>query len=91
MFSGGDSTPYSDYDATDLDSALIEEATGRLFLTFNTSTTLTTAQAIALILGLTALFGGLAAAASFFLLSMQGGGDTGGGGSSYGNVFSSLI
>ena len=58
---------------------------------FNASTTLTTSQAVALVIGLTALFGGLAAAAYFFLLSMQGGGgeDTGGG-SGYGSKFLKL-
>ena len=80
-----------DYDESDLfeSSDLLEEATGRLFLVINASTTLTESQAIALIIGLTALFGGLAAAAYFFLLSMQGGGgeEASGGGSGYGSEF----
>lgn len=47
-----------------------EEGAARLFfLVFNTSTTLTNAQAVALVLGLTALIGGIAAAAYFFLLT----------------------
>ena len=58
---------------------------GRLFFIFNTSQTITTGQAAAIILGITALLGGLAALAYFFLLSMDSGGGTGtGGGGGYG-------
>ena len=82
MFLGED-----DFEDVSSSSLLSEDDfAGRLFLIFNTSTTISQAQAIAIVLGITALLGGLAAAAYFFLLSM--GNDDGGGysdSSSYGH------
>ena len=56
---------------------------------FNTSNTLSTAQALAIVLGISALLGGLAAAAYFLLLTMgddgkEGGYGSGGSGGGYG-------
>lgn len=46
---------------------------GRFFF-FNLSTTISTAQAVALVLGITAVLGSIAALAFFFMLNMGGGG-----------------
>ncbi|TRY67170.1 hypothetical protein TCAL_03084, partial [Tigriopus californicus] len=69
-----DFTDLSDYD----------QGEGRLF--FNLSSTISTAQAVALVLGITAVLGSIAALFFFFMLNMNGGGtDDSSHGSGYGS------